>query len=783
LKRIPFVVQLSLIVFVILIIPLIIIMSYIGYTTLRYTKDEIAQNALQNIELSRRVTENFIDNISASVHRVAIFHDFYVYDGLQRYSSIQGNAENILKIERLQRELQSIVRGNDAVISVFFIFDEGDYVISTDRGIAEILDYPNLAWMRSVSTQRRGFSGSWVARNYQVATIRETMLGIDSWYNIPVISYIYSINRLTTAIKGTIVANVRESSIAANLNTDRLRSRSNEVNNDENSVILVQQDGIIISHPHEENFIIQGRNLPYIAGILDCDDQKGFKFFEEGSRQYLYTWYKAEFFNWVYISVQSINNLLHRSTLMIRTMTIISLIIVFFGMFISLLLFLRISRPMRQIIKTLRDNAFVNEKAARNEFDFLFSAFTKIESKEKELRGLLNEREKDAVIPAMRNLLTGDSVNEQDMKNLERIFPYKYFTVACAALDNYDEYNRKISAEERAYHRYLFISKAEEAAASLFAIRGFRLINSQIAFIINYPQEDDLKQELIPFFSSIKNHAKQIFKRTLTIGVSETGFNMESLQQCARQASEAVTMRMLRGSGNIIFWSYYESSKRFFYPENREARILNYLTAGNLDLIKSELDEIQRNIRQTENITYDNICFIYNQLAGVTIKRLSEVNIQTSVFLLIHGNIYKSIASCETLEQLNLLMIGFYGNIINYLHKEQESEKPIDRIMACFKNHFRDDMFFEDMASELGMSYSYMRKIVKNDTGKSVNETINYLRIQEAKALLLDDKLTLDDVAKSVGYRNNQSLKRFFKKYEGLNPTNYRLIKFVNKTN
>jgi YesN/AraC family two-component response regulator len=74
-----------------------------------------------------------------------------------------------------------------------------------------------------------------------------------------------------------------------------------------------------------------------------------------------------------------------------------------------------------------------------------------------------------------------------------------------------------------------------------------------------------------------------------------------------------------------------------------------------------------------------------------------------------------------------------------------------------------------------------MRKIVKAATGKSVNDTINFYRIQEAKTLLLDSKLKPEEIAKMVGYRNSQSLKRFFKKFEGINPLDYRIANRVVK--
>jgi len=106
--------------------------------------------------------------------------------------------------------------------------------------------------------------------------------------------------------------------------------------------------------------------------------------------------------------------------------------------------------------------------------------------------------------------------------------------------------------------------------------------------------------------------------------------------------------------------------------------------------INAELEAIKKAIRSTEGISLDNICYIYNQFAGGTIRRLSEMNIATSGIFFSHGNVGRALP-----------------------HEE-----------------FPYGYVFEDIAAEVNISYSYMRKIVREKTGKSVNETVNFLRIR-----------------------------------------------------
>ena len=81
------------------------------------------------------------------------------------------------------------------------------------------------------------------------------------------------------------------------------------------------------------------------------------------------------------------------------------------------------------------------------------------------------------------------------------------------------------------------------------------------------------------------------------------------------------------------------------------------------------------------------------------------------------------------------------------------------------------------MAKEIGISYSYMRKIVYELTGKSLMDYINALRIEKAKRLLLESDLTMTQIASEVGYFNAQSFNRFFRKFEGMAPSSYKASK------
>jgi AraC-like DNA-binding protein len=66
-----------------------------------------------------------------------------------------------------------------------------------------------------------------------------------------------------------------------------------------------------------------------------------------------------------------------------------------------------------------------------------------------------------------------------------------------------------------------------------------------------------------------------------------------------------------------------------------------------------------------------------------------------------------------------------------------------------------------------------VRKIFHDKTGETIVTFINNFRINEAKRLLRETDLNINEIALRLGYNNNQSFNRFFKKYEGSLPVSF----------
>lgn len=90
------------------------------------------------------------------------------------------------------------------------------------------------------------------------------------------------------------------------------------------------------------------------------------------------------------------------------------------------------------------------------------------------------------------------------------------------------------------------------------------------------------------------------------------------------------------------------------------------------------------------------------------------------------------------------------------------------------KSEIENPLSPEEIASQLGLGYSWFRKTFKEYTGVSPAQYQIQLRLNYAKELLTRTSLNITEIAYKLHFENVGQFSTFFKKREGLTPKEYR---------
>ena len=94
----------------------------------------------------------------------------------------------------------------------------------------------------------------------------------------------------------------------------------------------------------------------------------------------------------------------------------------------------------------------------------------------------------------------------------------------------------------------------------------------------------------------------------------------------------------------------------------------------------------------------------------------------------------------------------------------------VDSVKHYIRLHYREDLTRNELADVVHITPNYLSKRFHTETGMSLREYINQLRIEDAKRLLLSTNVTISEIASKVGFDNISYFSTVFRKLCGVSP-------------
>lgn len=95
-------------------------------------------------------------------------------------------------------------------------------------------------------------------------------------------------------------------------------------------------------------------------------------------------------------------------------------------------------------------------------------------------------------------------------------------------------------------------------------------------------------------------------------------------------------------------------------------------------------------------------------------------------------------------------------------------------LLKYINQDFNKELYLKDLSCQFFINETYCCELFRKVTGKTFSEYINSLRIKKACQLFGTTALSVDEVAREIGYRDYYYFNKVFKKYIGLTPFQYK---------
>ncbi|WP_426348743.1 response regulator transcription factor [Alloiococcus sp. CFN-8] len=111
---------------------------------------------------------------------------------------------------------------------------------------------------------------------------------------------------------------------------------------------------------------------------------------------------------------------------------------------------------------------------------------------------------------------------------------------------------------------------------------------------------------------------------------------------------------------------------------------------------------------------------------------------------------------------------------IKQQHDDYKNKRKIQEAIAYIQDNFNKNLNMAVVSNEISMNYSLFSYLFKQYTGNNFVNYLKELRIKEAKRMLIETDLKVNQISQSIGYENEKHFMKIFKTSCGVSPTEYR---------
>ena len=111
----------------------------------------------------------------------------------------------------------------------------------------------------------------------------------------------------------------------------------------------------------------------------------------------------------------------------------------------------------------------------------------------------------------------------------------------------------------------------------------------------------------------------------------------------------------------------------------------------------------------------------------------------------------------------------------NVVEKSKKTPIVLEVQKYINKNYYNPDLSIEILSNRLGISQTYLTRLLKKELGMNFIDYLTYVRLQNSIELMKDPSIKIYEISSLVGYSTQHYFSNVFKKHMKISPNDYRM--------
>lgn len=263
------------------------------------------------------------------------------------------------------------------------------------------------------------------------------------------------------------------------------------------------------------------------------------------------------------------------------------------------------------------------------------------------------------------------------------------------------------------------------------------------------------------------------------VGIGETANDVSELHLSYRGAEEVLQYAGMAGDNGILYIGDVrargESAADIAAMEKRMNDICTAARQGDGALARARAQEALDALWACERFSYSYRNILLMRLIDRLMMILVERGIEHALTPA-GGNPFAVLARMSSRDEITAWLTQTVDEIAALTARQQQNRMhdAITRVCESIQQDYAQPLSVQSLADTVHLNPNYMGRLFREYTGETVLEYITRVRLDAASRLLLEKRLTINDVAQRAGFGTRLNMIRAFKKHLGRTPTEQR---------
>ncbi len=480
--------------------------------------------------------------------------------------------------------------------------------------------------------------------------------------------------------------------------------------------------------------------------------------------------------DWVYLIEVPDSIIMDDGAYLQTTAILLVFVALLLGALVAGFFAIRTTKPVQRLMQILSDDG---QSFSGNDFQYLEGSVRRLIANNTHMEEVLDRYGPILRMEFLGNLMRGEYTDDNEirlaMDTMDFSLPGEVFLVLLAymAEDSKHIIQRRLHVERQSDGARILLSGiiAEQSGR----VRVCLTEKNKVAVLLcGAKGEADLLPEL----------AKELAVSVQDRMIGELGVNVMFFGSsiCTRPMDISAAFSEARSALEYfedadfqrdVYWASLipEQSASYHYPLDVQMRLVNLVSSAKEQEVLTLLDELYAANFQRQQLPHSERAQLLTEMRGTLLKLYHKYKLD-------RAELKVSIDDCNkgTKEVFRALRQHF-KLLCRHLDR-QNSEKnstQLEQINAFVEENYTNSGLSLTMIGEhMGMDELTLSAFYKKKTGLSLVSRIEQWRMDEACRLLAEGKIPVAEIATAVGYNNDKSFRRAFKRFCGMSPMEYR---------